>query len=63
MENDILINRVSLQGEGFKDDSPVLNDGLLAALPCTELVVPLDDGVKSLAHHVSLLKSLAHHVS
>jgi hypothetical protein len=53
----VLMNKVTLQGDGFKSDSPVLNDGLKVAMPLHERVDPFEDGVKSLGDLDFPLKS------
>jgi len=57
LQKGVIMNQVTLQGEGFKEDSAVLNNGIKGMLPTAERTFPFEDGVKSLAHHVYPLKS------
>jgi len=52
MQKGIVMNKVTLQGEGFKADSPILSDGIKCMLPTTERTFPFEEGVKSLNHNV-----------
>jgi len=56
IQKGVVMNKITLQGEGFKADSPVLNNGLKGMLPSAERTFPHEDGVKSLVHHVYPLK-------
>ena len=49
----VIMNKVSLQGEGFKPDSPVLSNGLKCMLPTVERTFPYEDGIKSVLYTVS----------
>ena len=49
------MNKITLQGEGFKADSPILTGGIKCQLPSEERVFNYEDGVKSLGHIVSSL--------
>merc|ERR1712168_282269 len=53
----VIMNKITLQGEGFKADSPVLTYGIKCQLPVEERTFPYEDGVKSLGHIVYPLKS------
>jgi len=53
----VIMNKITLQGEGFKADSPILNMGLKQFLPIEERTFPYEDGIKSLGHMVFPLKS------
>jgi len=53
----VIMNKITLQGEGFKADSPVLTNGIKCQLPVEERTFPYEDGVKSLGHIVYPLKS------
>lgn len=53
----VVMNRVTLLGEGFKQGSPVLDNGLKCFLPNTESTYPFENGIRSLTHHVFPLKS------
>lgn len=46
------MNKITVQGEGFKPDSPVLNNGIKIMMPSMERTFPFEDGIKSLVHHV-----------
>ena len=50
----IIMNKVTIQGEGFKKDSPVLNNGIKVFNPVTECIYPFEDGIRSMVHHVSI---------
>lgn len=52
LQKGVVINKITLQGEGFNEDSPVLNDGLKVALPNEIRMFPFENGVKSLSHYV-----------
>merc|ERR1712168_1694215 len=47
-EKGTVINRVKLEGTGFNEDSPVLNDGIGVFLPSTEMSYPLEDGIRAI---------------
>jgi len=51
------MNKITLQGEGFKADSPILGDTLKCMLPTVERTFPFEEGVKSLMHCVFPSKS------
>lgn len=53
----VIMNKITLQGEGFKADSAVLSNGLKCHLPSQERTFPFEDGVKSLVHQVYPLKA------
>lgn len=53
----VVVSKVTLQGEGFRSDSPVINNGMKCFLPCTETNYPFENGVKSLVHHIYPLRS------
>jgi len=52
----VIMNKVTVQGEGFKKDSPVTNHGIKVCNPLTECVYPFENGVRSMSHHVYPLK-------
>jgi len=52
VQNGVVVNKVTLQGDGFKPGSPVLNNGIDTALPSTETTFPFENGLKSLVHHL-----------
>lgn len=52
LQKGVIISKITLQGEGFKADSPILNDGLRVALPNEIRVFPFENGAKSLTHYV-----------
>jgi len=52
----VIMNKVTVQGEGFKKDSPVINNGIKTCNPITECVYPFENGVRSMSHHVYPLK-------
>ena len=54
VQKGVVVNKVTLQGDGFKPGSPVLNNGIEASLPSTETTFPFENGLKSLVHHVSI---------
>lgn len=56
LQKGVVVNKITLQGEGFKPDSPVLSNGLKIFLPLETRVFPFEDGLKSLAHYVYPLK-------
>merc|ERR1712080_437728 len=53
----VIMNKITLQGEGFKADSPILGDTLKCMLPTVERTFPFEEGVKSLMHCVFPSKS------
>lgn len=57
-KNGIVMNKVTIQGEGFKKDSPVINDGIKVCNPVIECVYPFENGVRSISHYVFPLKGL-----
>jgi len=57
VQKGVVMNKITLQGEGFKADSPVLGDNLKCMLPTVERTFPFEEGVKSLLHNVYPLKS------
>ena len=50
----VIMNKVTVLGEGFKRDSPIINNGVKCYLPNTECTYPYENGIRSLAHHVSI---------
>jgi len=56
IQKGVVMNKITLQGEGFKDDSPVLKNGIKGMLPAAERTFPYEEGVKSLVHLVYPLK-------
>ena len=48
----VVMNKVTLHGDGFKSESPVLTNGIKCFLPSAECTFAYENGVKSLAHHV-----------
>jgi len=56
VQKGVVVNKVTLQGDGFKPGSPVLNNGIEASLPSTETTFPFENGLKSLVHHLFPLK-------
>ena len=61
----VVMNKITLQGEGFKADSPVLTSGVKCFLPSAERTFPYEEGIKSLVHHVSKMNpcSKLHHLT
>jgi hypothetical protein len=53
----VIMNKITLQGEGFKADSAILNNGIKCMLPTAERTFPYEEGVKSLVHQVYPLKN------
>jgi len=56
IQKGVVMNKITLQGEGFKADSPVLSSGIKGMLPFAERSFPYEDGVKSLTHQIFPLK-------
>jgi len=56
VQKGVVVNKVTLQGDGFKPSSPVLNNGIESSLPSTETTFPFENGLKSLVHHLFPLK-------
>lgn len=56
VQKGVVINKVTLQGDGFKAGSPVLNNGIDISLPSTETTFPFENGLKSLVHHLFPVK-------
>jgi len=54
--NGVIFNNVTLEGEGFRADSPVLNDGLKTILNSVERVVPTGKGLETASVHFYPLK-------
>ena len=48
----IVMNKITIQGEGFKKDSPVLNHQIKVYNPVTECIYPFENGVRSMVHLV-----------
>jgi len=53
----VVMNKITLQGEGFKADSPILTGGIKCMLPTSERTFAYEEGVKSLVHQVYPLKA------
>ena len=53
LQKGVVMNKVTLQGEGFKPDSPVLSNGIKCMLPTVERTFAYEDGVKSFQYSVS----------
>jgi len=52
----VVISKITLQGDGFKSDSPVLTNKMKCFLPCTETNYLFENGLKSLVHHIYPLR-------
>jgi len=57
VQKGVVMNKITVQGEGFKADSAILGDSLKCMLPSVERTFPFEEGVKSLVHCVFPLKS------
>lgn len=57
MQDGVVINKIKLVGEGFRSDSPVLNDNLKVFLPLETTVFPCKNGLKTLSYYVYPLKN------
>lgn len=55
-QKDVILNQVTLQGDGFRPNSPVLNNRIECFLPSTETTYPFENGIKSLVYHVYPIK-------
>lgn len=62
LKDNVVINQIKVEGEGFKPDSPVLNDGLEMFLPLETTVFPFKDGLKTLSYYVYPLKNSSDYV-
>jgi len=54
--NGVILNNVTLEGNGFHADSPVLNDGLKTVLNSVERIVPTGKGLETASMHFYPLK-------
>jgi len=54
--NGVVFNNVTLEAEGFRADSPVLNDGLKVMLNSIERIVPTANGCQTASMHFYPLK-------
>merc|ERR1712002_1397284 len=55
-ENGVLVNNVTVECEGFSDDSPVLNNGIGHFLPTTEMDIAVENGIKGISTMLYPLK-------
>lgn len=53
LQKGVVMNKVTLTGEGFKEDSPILCNGIKTFLPTTERAYPHENGLRCVVHHVS----------
>jgi len=56
MDEGKIINKVTLIGTGFRNDSPVLVRNMQMMMPSIEYTFPYNNGIKSVVHHVYPLK-------
>jgi len=57
LQDGVVISKVKVVAEGFREDSPVLNGDIKVFLPLETTVFPYKDGLKTLSYYVYPLKS------
>jgi len=58
-EKGVVINRATFNAEGFKSDSPVLNNGIGNCLPSAEVLFPWQNGLRGIVSAIYPLKNPA----
>ena len=53
--NGVVLNNCTLEAEGFREDSPVLNDGIKVMLSTVERVMPTEKGLQTASMQVRIL--------